>query len=138
MVTWMDAFMKLENVGADLVVKTLGPLVAQTADHNFVECAGFFSQISQTARTNPEGLQRVAQRLPRVTPQVREEFIQTSQLVAQRYPDGLGAPVRRAKGTPASLRRPLDTDWEAMEIAQGDPEEIPPELKLEEFIPAKR
>mgnify|MGYP003335718734 FL=1 len=59
MVAWMDAFMRLENAGADLVVKALGPLVGKTADQNFVECAGFFSQISQTARANPVGLQQI-------------------------------------------------------------------------------
>lgn len=84
MMAWMDAFMKLDNVGADLVVKTLGPLVAKTADHNFVECAGFFSQISQTARTNPQGLEQVAQQLHKVSPQVREQFIKTSIAVALR------------------------------------------------------
>ncbi|MFN6129098.1 MAG: hypothetical protein ACK6DC_09550 [Planctomycetota bacterium] len=82
MVAWMDAFLKLENVGADLAVKALGPFVSKTADHNFAECAGFFSQISQTAWTNPEGLVRVASRLPRVAPPVREQFATTSLSVA--------------------------------------------------------
>ncbi len=84
MVAWMDAFMKLENVGADLAVKALGPFVSKTADHNFAECAGFFSQISQTAWTNPEGLVRVASRLPRVAPPVREQFATTSLSVASK------------------------------------------------------
>lgn len=84
MVAWMDAFMKLENVGAELVVKTLGPLVGKTADHNFVECAGFFSQISQTARFNPHGLQQVAMRLKNVSPAVRDEFMRTCLAVAVR------------------------------------------------------
>lgn len=84
MVAWMDAFMKLENVGAELVVKTLGPLVGKTADHNFVECAGFFSQISQTARFNPHGLQQVAMRLKNVSPSIRDEFMRTSLAVAVR------------------------------------------------------
>lgn len=84
MVAWMDAFLKLENVGADLAVKALGPFVSKTADHNFAECAGFFSQISQTAWTNPDGLVRVASRLPRVAPPVREQFATTSLSVAKK------------------------------------------------------
>ncbi|MFO0012700.1 MAG: hypothetical protein ACK553_08165 [Planctomycetota bacterium] len=83
-VAWMDAFLKLENVGADLAVKALGPFVSKTADHNFAECAGFFSQISQTAVTNPEGLIRVASRLPKVAPAVKENFIATSLSVARK------------------------------------------------------
>ncbi len=88
MAAWMDAFLKLENVGADLAVKALGPFVSKTADHNFAECAGFFSQISQTAWTNPQGLTRVASRLPRVSPTIREEFVATSLSVARRYIQG--------------------------------------------------
>lgn len=86
MVAWMDTFLKLENVGADLAVKALGPFVSKTADHNFSECAGFFSQISQTAWTNPQGLVRVASQLPRVTPPVKEEFVTTSLSVARKRP----------------------------------------------------
>lgn len=82
MVAWMDTFLKLENVGADLAVKALGPFVSKTADHNFAECAGFFSQISQTAWTNPQGLVRVASRLPRVGPTVKEQFVTTCMSVA--------------------------------------------------------
>ncbi len=84
-VAWMDAFLKLENVGADLAVKALGPFVSKTADHNFAECAGFFSQISQTASTNPQGLVRVATQLPRVTPPVRESFVATSLSIARKH-----------------------------------------------------
>lgn len=85
MVAWMDAFLKLENVGADLAVKALGPFVSKTADHNFAECAGFFTQISQAASTNPQGLVRVATQLPRVTPPVREKFVATSLSIARRH-----------------------------------------------------
>lgn len=84
-VAWMDAFLKLENVGADLAVKALGPFVSKTADHNFAECAGFFSQISQTASTNPQGLVRVATQLPRVTPPVREGFVEASLAIARKH-----------------------------------------------------
>jgi hypothetical protein len=87
MVAWMDTFLKLENVGADLAVKALGPFVSKTADHNFSECAGFFSQISQTAWTNPQGLVRVASQLPRVSPQVREKFVTTCLSVARKQTD---------------------------------------------------
>lgn len=80
----MDVFMKLENIGADLVVKTLGPLVGKTADHNFTECAAFFSQISQVAETNPAGIQQMAKRLTRIDPKVRDQFVATSISVAQK------------------------------------------------------
>jgi hypothetical protein len=84
MVTSMDVFMKLDNVGADLVVKTLGPLVGKTADYNFSECASFFAQISQTAQQNPFGLQQLAKKLNNVEPRVRDQFVATTLAVSQR------------------------------------------------------
>ena len=80
----MDVFMKLDNLGADLVVKTLGPLMGKTADYNFTECSAFFSQISQTAQCNPYGIQQLAKRLTKVDPKIREQFIATTNSVAQR------------------------------------------------------
>lgn len=102
MVAWMDTFLKLENAGADLAVKALGPFVSKTADHNFSECAGFLSQISQTAWTNPQGLVRVASRLPRVTPPVREKFVTTCLSVARKEMDESGSPVAK--------KDPVDSD----------------------------
>ncbi len=80
----MDVFMKLDNLGADLVVKTLGPLMGKTADYNFTECASFFSQISQTAESNPYGIQQLAKRLTKIDPSIRDQFIATTNSVAQR------------------------------------------------------
>jgi hypothetical protein len=80
----MDVFMKLDNLGADLVVKTLGPLMGKTADYNFTECASFLSQISQTAENNPYGIQQLAKRLTKIDPAVRDQFIATTNSVAQK------------------------------------------------------
>lgn len=84
MVVFMDIFMKLDNIGADLVVKTLGPLVGKTADYNFVECAAFVSQISQTATTNPHGIQQLAKHLTGIDPKIRDQFAATSAAIAKR------------------------------------------------------
>jgi hypothetical protein len=104
---WMEAFMKLDNIGADLVVKTLGPLVSKTADHNFVECAAFFSQISQTARTNPHGLQQVGLRLQKVSPATRDEFMRISSAVAVRAHQAANETIETTPGIPTSSRRVL-------------------------------
>ena len=83
----MDVFMKLDNMGADLIVKTLGPLMGKTADYNFAECSSFFSQISQTAERNPYGIQQLAKRLTNIEPNVREQFMATAISVAERSDD---------------------------------------------------
>jgi hypothetical protein len=105
MVAWMDAFMRLDNAGADLIVKTLGPLVAKTADQNFIECASFLSQISQTARVNPQGLQQVASRLGNITPEVRSEFMKISALVSMRSSQQINAQQAVTQGIATSTRK---------------------------------
>jgi len=120
MVAWMDAFMRLENAGADLVVKTLGPLVAKTADQNFIECSSFLSQISQTARINPQGLQQVASRLNKIPPDVRSEFIKTSALVAMRNSHPVNAQQAVTQGIATSTRKLVQKRTPAGETSDPD------------------
>ncbi|MFM2012260.1 MAG: hypothetical protein RLZZ396_1044 [Planctomycetota bacterium] len=105
MVAWMDAFMRIENAGADLIVKTLGPLVAKTADQNFIECASFISQVSQTARVNPQGLQQVASRLTKINPEVRSEFMKTSAVVSMRSSQTINSQQAVTQGIATSTRK---------------------------------
>lgn len=109
MVVTMDVFMKLDNIGADLVVKTLGPLVGKTADYNFVECAAFVSQISQTAASNPQGIQQLAKQLNGIDPKIRDQFVSTSVSIAQRQ-DVIAVAVPVANGlSKGSDLEPQDT-----------------------------
>lgn len=70
----MDVFLKLDNLGADLLTRTLSPLVGKTADYNFIESAKFLAQISQVCERNPTGAQILASKLTKVQPHIREEF----------------------------------------------------------------
>ncbi len=70
----MDVFLKLDNLGADLLTRTIGPFVGKTADYNFVETAKFISQISEICRKNPAAAQGLASKLNRVSEPVRREF----------------------------------------------------------------
>ena len=49
----MDVFLKLDNLGADLLTRTLSPLVGKTADYNFVESAKFLGADFTSLRTEP-------------------------------------------------------------------------------------
>lgn len=80
----LDIFVQLDNVGAELIAKTLHPLVGQTADHNFVEATRFLGQVSQAAATRPSGIQQLAGRLTKVDPEVRAQFAAVSAEVYQR------------------------------------------------------
>lgn len=105
MMVSMDVFMKLENLGADLVVKTLGPLVGKSADYNFTECASFFAQVSQTAEQNPYGIQQLAKRLNNIDPKVRDQFIATSKSVSQRA----GNVTSTKPGNPTLVQKSTDS-----------------------------
>lgn len=70
----MDVFLKLDNLGADLLTRTIGPFVGKTADYNFVETAKFISQISQICQMNPAAAQALASKLDKVDEGTRREF----------------------------------------------------------------
>ena len=78
----MDVFLKLDNLGADLLTRTLGPLVGKTADYNFVETAKFMSQISQICTNNPAAAQGLASQLVNVDGAVRHEFASIAAKIA--------------------------------------------------------
>ncbi|MCO6453783.1 MAG: hypothetical protein J5I93_00570 [Pirellulaceae bacterium] len=80
----LDVFLQLDNVGADLLAKTLQPLVGRTADHNFIESAGFVGQLCQAAETNSHGLQRLADKLTSLDPATRTQFSGLATAVGER------------------------------------------------------
>jgi hypothetical protein len=80
----MDLFMQLDNAGADLMAKTLYPMIGKTADANFAETASFIAKISQSAERNGPGMQQLANKLQNVKPHIREEFAKTAAVVNQR------------------------------------------------------
>lgn len=91
----LDSFIRFERVGADLIARTLQPLVAKTADHNFTETMKFLSTYSQTAAANPGGMRRLTGELERVDPQDRQELANICDRVAERA--GRVANARRAE-----------------------------------------
>lgn len=83
----MDVFLKVDNFGADLLTRTIGPFVGKTADYNFVETAKFISQISHICQTNPAAAQALVERLDRVDDATRREFAEIVADVASRRAD---------------------------------------------------
>ncbi len=78
----MDAFLQVDNLGVELVAKTLQPLLGKTADHNFAETTTFLGTLSHTAEKNPSGIARLAGRLTRLDPQIRDQFVELAGRVA--------------------------------------------------------
>jgi len=74
----LDAFIHIENAGIDLLAKSFQPLVTKSADINFTETAAFVSTVSRTAEANTRGMVRLANKLKRVEPELRQEFAELS------------------------------------------------------------
>lgn len=88
----LDVFLQIDNAGADMIARTLAPWVGKVADTNFSESCKFAAKVSQTAEQNGPGMQRLADKLTKVEPEVREQFARVSAGVQQR------AAVRDAGG----------------------------------------
>ncbi|MCI0360419.1 MAG: hypothetical protein L0211_18235 [Planctomycetaceae bacterium] len=96
----LDVFLQLDNVGADLIARTLAPWVGKVTDANFAESCKFAAKISQTAETNGPGMQRLADKLTSVEPEVRAGFARVSAGVHERVTQRESG--QRASGPPAA------------------------------------
>ena len=137
----MDVFLKLDNLGADLLTRTLSPLVGKTADYNFVESAKFLAQISQVCERNPAGAQILASKLTKVQPQIRDEFARIAHRIgseaanssdlpqlASSGPDGTKLTSKTARDSSPSPQPIRETFSDsAQELSnQLNPQRVPP------------
>jgi hypothetical protein len=70
-------FLKLDNIGANLVARTIQPIVGPTADQNFLDTLKFIQRLNETAVENGPGVQHMAWRL-NIEEQTREKFIEAT------------------------------------------------------------
>jgi hypothetical protein len=112
----LDAFCKLENVGADLLAKSIHPLVGKVADRNFSEISSFMGSISRKLEHDADWGQRIAGKLENVHPTVREAF---SKLAAKLAAAAEEQAVRESVKTAARDGGPKD----------GKPDGAKPEAK---------
>ncbi len=81
----LDVFLDIENAAADWIARTVHPLFASTADHNFVESLKFVEKLSKTTMENGPGVQGMSRKLTTVHPEVRARFSQIAGIVYERY-----------------------------------------------------
>ena len=70
----LDMFVEMDNVTVDAIAKTFRPVIGHFADLNFKETVKFVSRLSEAAARNGPAVQRMAKRLTKVSPPVREQF----------------------------------------------------------------
>jgi len=83
-VNQLDMFVRLDNIGVEFIAKTFQPLINKCADANFADTTGFIGTLSKTAERNPDGVDRLSNKLKRLEPQVREEFSQIALTIPDR------------------------------------------------------
>jgi hypothetical protein len=81
----VDSFIHIDQMGIELVAKSVQPWINKTADQNFIETLGFATTFSRTAEKNPQGMQRLAERLNSVDEPTRNELVQLCFRTAARY-----------------------------------------------------
>lgn len=77
----IDAFLDMDGVGLEVVTRTLQPLIVRSAASNLHEICVFMASLSRAAAANPEGVARLAGRLPRTEPTDRQTLADIARTV---------------------------------------------------------
>ncbi len=88
----LDVFLQLDHVGVEVLTKVIHPLFGHTADMNFVETAVFLERMSRTAERNGAGMERLARRLTKVDPTVRQQLVDVATAVQEKSAQQAGWP----------------------------------------------
>ena len=80
----LHVFLKINNMAANMIAKTLHPLIGSTADHNFVESLKFLERLSKTSQENGPGVQGMADRMDGICPEVRQQFKEIAGIAYER------------------------------------------------------
>lgn len=116
----LDAFVRLDHMGAEFWTKTLQPLVGHVADMSFTQTASFVESLSRACGRNPGGMCRLAERLEHVHPLTREEFVRVTAAVAERQgSEDVARTSRPAPAQPAQALAPAGPVAPAAKMARG-------------------
>ncbi|MGO9111772.1 MAG: hypothetical protein ACLP9L_21305 [Thermoguttaceae bacterium] len=80
----LDGFLSVDSGGAELLARTLQPLVVKNIDNNFIQTVAFLGSMSKTAEVNLGGMQRLGGRLAHVQPETRQQLSDVVASVAHR------------------------------------------------------
>ena len=80
----LDSFLAIEPAGAELLTKTVSPLIGKTADNNFTQTVAFVGSLSHTAEVNDRGVRRLATQLTGVQPEVRARLAELASAVSKK------------------------------------------------------
>jgi hypothetical protein len=80
----LDVFVKIDSIGADLLVKLFATTLGKIADGNFEQTLGFVSHVSDTSAISANSVKKLTKSVKNVRPEVRNDFADIIDRVAIR------------------------------------------------------
>ncbi|MDR1291107.1 MAG: hypothetical protein LBK06_07900 [Planctomycetaceae bacterium] len=80
----LDVFIKLDNLGADLLAKLFATSLGKIVDCNFEQTLGFVSHVSDTSAISANSVKRLTRSVKSVRAEVRNEFVDVVDRVSVR------------------------------------------------------
>jgi hypothetical protein len=71
----IEVFIRLDDVAADVLARTLKPLIGKLIQYNFEQSSGFIEQIYEAAENRKPGIESMIGRMTHVEPAVKERFV---------------------------------------------------------------
>ncbi len=102
----LDGFLSVDSGGAELLARTLQPLVVKNIDNNFILTVAFLGSMSKTAEVNSSGMQRLTGRLTHVQPETRQQLAEVVASVTHRA--AVKAAARKDESTQRVASRPRE------------------------------
>ncbi|MDO5555054.1 MAG: hypothetical protein Q4G68_14970 [Planctomycetia bacterium] len=79
----MDSFVRVYNVGYELMSRMFAPLLGRVADANFTQTVAFVGGLSRAMEENPAGVHNTVLRMKTLSPEVKEALVATCVRVEQ-------------------------------------------------------
>ena len=108
----IDSFLDMDGVGLEIVTRTLQPIIVRSAAANLHEVCLFMTTLSDSARTNPEGVAQLAGRLEQTAVGDRQTLAAIARRVAGPVGGGREPAGRREAADVAAADR-LQTELAA-------------------------
>jgi hypothetical protein len=106
----IDSFLDVDGVGLEIVTRTLQPIIVRSAAANLHEICLFMSTLSDSARSNPEGVAQLATRLPQTRPEDRQTLAAIARRAARKAA-GNGQPAAADVAAVNRLQTELASRW---------------------------
>jgi len=91
----IDSFLDMDGVGLEIVTRTLQPIIVRSAASNLHEICLFMTTLSDSARTNPEGVAQLAGRLQQTDAADRQTLATIARRAAQPAANAMPHGARR-------------------------------------------